>query len=102
MYIYIYTHTHISIYTHTYIHISKYIRIYTYIYPICMYAGLWARRYNFFVPTRKKTVGLRIKPAPVYPHPNPHPIGFLPTCTRVKCGHCHPYSSIPHQSTCMK
>jgi hypothetical protein len=51
--------------------------------------------YNIFIPTRKKPVGLRIKPVPVptgaNSHPNPHPIGFLPAGTWVKCAHCHPY-----------
>ena len=46
---------YVYIYTYTYAYIYIFLNIYTYIhiYPICMYAGLWARGYNFFVHTRK-------------------------------------------------
>jgi hypothetical protein len=33
-------------------------------------------------------------------HPNPHPIGFLPAGTRVKCARCHPYPRPPAATTC--
>jgi hypothetical protein len=51
--------------------------------------GPWAFRevfYSFSGP------GGYLSPTPTgtNSHPNPHPIGFLPTGTRVKCARCHP------------
>jgi hypothetical protein len=108
-YIYIYIHTYTYIYIHTYIHIYIYIYTYTYIYIYIHihtyiytyiythargYAGLRARLQHFHT-HEKKPVGSRIKPVPVptgtNSHSNQHPIGFLPTSTRVKCARCHPY-----------
>jgi hypothetical protein len=52
------------------------------------YAGLQAQVQHFHT-REKKPIELRIKPVPrptgTNSHPNPHPIGFLPAGTRVKC-----------------
>jgi hypothetical protein len=61
------------------------------------HAGLRARVQHFHT-HEKKLVGLIIKPVPVpmgtNSHPNPHPIGFLPAGTQVKCACCHPYLEV--------
>jgi hypothetical protein len=103
IYIHIYTYIHIHIYTYIYIHI--YIHIHTYIYihihtyiHIYIYTRAWVCGFagtgTTFSYPREKPVGLRIKPVPTgtNSHPNPHPIGFLPAGTRVKCARCHPYT----------
>jgi hypothetical protein len=46
--------------------------------------------YNFFVPARKKSIELRIKPVPVSVVANPHFIGFLSVGMQVKYVRCYP------------
>jgi hypothetical protein len=57
-----------------------------YIYThTCGYVGLRARIQHFHTHEKK------LVPTGTNSHPNPHPIGFLPACTRVKYACCHPY-----------